>query len=123
HALKKALDEDPFWGPHVWRTFESRAKALERGIEDLVEQCIEFGSLAAANIAAADGNNDSPPASPKYGILKLPQSGTQEQRNWIASVVMGCWTTLLADAAEAKRIRSSSDGTAFHPLLYRCSTS
>ncbi|KAL8753335.1 MAG: hypothetical protein Q9199_005115, partial [Rusavskia elegans] len=118
HALKKALDEDPFWGPHVWRTFESRAKALERGIEELVEQSIEFGSLAAANIAAADGNDDSPPTSPKHGILKLPQtSGTQGQRNWMPGVVMGCWTTLLADAAEAKRIRSSSDGTAFHPLL------
>ena len=125
HALKKALDEDPFWGPHVWRTFESRAKALERGIEDLVEQCIEFGSLAAANIAAADGNDDSPPTSPKYGILKLPPtSGPPEQRNWMPSVIMGCWTTLLADAAEAKRTRSSSSsvGPAFHPLLFRCST-
>ncbi|CAL8581691.1 hypothetical protein XPA_007376 [Xanthoria parietina] len=127
HALKKALDEDPFWGPHVWRTFESRAKALERGIEDLVEQCIEFGSLAAANIAAADGNDDSPPTSPKYGMLKLPPtSGPPEQRNWMPSVIMGCWTTLLADAAEAKRTRSSSSsssvGPAFHPLLFRCST-
>ena len=124
HSLKKALDEDPFWGPHVWQSFESRAKALERGIEDLVSQCIEFGSLAAANIAAADANNDdSPPTSPKYSALKLPQpSGSQEHGNWMPTVILGCWTTLLADAAEAKRIRLS-DGSAFHPVLLRCSTS
>ncbi|KAL8883948.1 MAG: hypothetical protein Q9192_006959, partial [Flavoplaca navasiana] len=109
HSLKKALDEDPFWGPHVWQSFESRAKGLERGIEDLVSQCIEFGSLAAANIAAASANNDdSPPTSPKYSVLKLPQpSGSQEHRNCMPSVILGCWTTLLADTAEAKRIRSS----------------
>ncbi|KAL8995221.1 MAG: hypothetical protein Q9169_004985 [Polycauliona sp. 2 TL-2023] len=119
-SLKNALDNDPFWGPQVWRTFESRAKVLERGIEELVEQCIDFGSLAAANIAATN-NDDSPPTSPRYGMmLKLPQiKESQEQRNWMPSVVLGCWTTLLADAAEAKRGRAD----VVHPLLLRCSTS
>ncbi|KAL8846372.1 MAG: hypothetical protein Q9221_008533 [Calogaya cf. arnoldii] len=120
-SLKQALDSDPFWGPTVWRSFESRAKVLERGIEDLVSQCLEFSSLAAANIAS----DDSPPSSPKYGIMtKFPQSSSaQEGRNYMMpSVVMGCWTTLLADAAEAKR-RRSEDGKAFHPWLLRYSTS
>ncbi|KAL8669273.1 MAG: hypothetical protein Q9168_006124 [Polycauliona sp. 1 TL-2023] len=106
-SLQKALDEDPFWGPQVWRSFETRAKALERGIEELVEQCIEFGSLASANMAASN-IDDSPPTSPKYGTLKLPQPGVNPGcRSWMSSVVLGCWTTLLADAAEAKRNRSS----------------
>ncbi|KAL8734387.1 MAG: hypothetical protein Q9166_001585 [cf. Caloplaca sp. 2 TL-2023] len=102
HSLKKALDEDPFWGPDLWRTFESRAKALESGIEELVKQCVEFAPLVAANVAVQD--NCSPPQSPEYGVLKLPQTGVQgQQTDWIPSIAMGCWTTLLADAEEAKR--------------------
>ncbi|KAL8775516.1 MAG: hypothetical protein Q9209_000012 [Squamulea sp. 1 TL-2023] len=123
HSLKKALDEDPFWGPDLWRMFKSRAKALERGIEELVQQCIEFSSLAAANLAAQDNDDDSPPTSPKYNALKLPPSGIHEQRDWLPSVVMGCWTTLLADAADTNQRDRSPNGTSFHPLLTRCSTS
>ncbi|KAL8697091.1 MAG: hypothetical protein Q9224_002472 [Gallowayella concinna] len=114
HSLKKALDEDPFWGPDLWRTFESRAKALERGIEELVQQCIEFASLALANAAVGNHNDDeSPPQSPKSTVLKMPQGGMKEQnqKNWIPSVVLGCWTTLLADAEEAKRCVAPSNGT------------
>ncbi|KAI4243966.1 MAG: hypothetical protein L6R40_003177 [Gallowayella cf. fulva] len=128
HSLKKALDEDPFWGPDLWRTFEARAKALERGIEELVKQCINFAPLAAAAAAAtanaATAEDESPPQSPKHGISNLPPvaSKEQEQRDWMPSVVLGCWTTLLADAKEAKRVRPSS--SAFrHPLLLRASSS
>ncbi|KAL8678337.1 MAG: hypothetical protein Q9186_005294 [Xanthomendoza sp. 1 TL-2023] len=128
HSLKKALDEDPFWGPDLWRTFESRAKALERGIEELVQQCIEFASLALANAAVGNHNDDeSPPQSPKSTVLKMPQGGMKEQnqKNWIPSVVLGCWTTLLADAEEAKRCvaPSSAKNHHHHPVLARCLTS
>ncbi|KAL8806102.1 MAG: hypothetical protein Q9200_005159 [Gallowayella weberi] len=108
HSLKKALDEDPFWGPDLWRTFTARAKALEHGIEELVKQCIEFAPLALANAAVAIDDDESPPQSPKSSaaLLKLPHGagvGVKEQNDYIPSVVLGCWTTLLADAEEAKR--------------------
>ncbi|KAL8925737.1 MAG: hypothetical protein Q9172_002078 [Xanthocarpia lactea] len=121
HSLKKALDEDPFWGPDLWRTFESRAKALEKGIEELVKQCLEFGPLATANLAV--GDDDSPPVSPGYGFLKAqPQMLPHAEGNWTPSVVMGCWTSLLADAAEANR-GGSSRNTRRQSVFVRCSTS
>ncbi len=121
HSLKKALDEDPFWGPDLWRTFESRAKALEKGIEELVKQCLEFGPLATANLAV--GDDDSPPVSPGYGFLKAePQMLPHAEGNWTSSVVMSCWTSLLADAAEANR-GGSSRNTRRQSVLVRCSTS
>ncbi|KAL8799865.1 MAG: hypothetical protein Q9182_005572 [Xanthomendoza sp. 2 TL-2023] len=132
HSLKKALDEDPFWGPDLWRTFTARAKALEHGIEELVKQCIEFAPLALANAAAVGiGDDDSPPQSPKSSavLLKLPQgvgAGAKEQKDYIPSVVLGCWTTLLADAEEARRCCLSPATVTrnhHHPILARSLTS
>ncbi len=119
HVMKKTLDEDPFWGPALWKDFESRAAALQKGIEALVSQCMELAPLAAS-AAEAD---DSPPASPKYSFQGRPHPLSQEQRHCIPGIVSGCWTTLLADAAEAKRIVGSSPSTSSFPVLVRSSTS
>lgn len=118
HVMKKTLDEDPFWGPALWKDFESRATALEKGIEELVAQCMVLAPLAAS-AAEAD---DSPPASPNYTFQKPLHSSIQEQRHCIPGIVSGCWTTLLADAAEAKRVGSSPSTSSF-PVLARSSTS
>ncbi|KAL8721620.1 MAG: hypothetical protein Q9225_001744 [Loekoesia sp. 1 TL-2023] len=118
-VMKKALNEDPFWGPGLWKDFKTRAAALETGIEELVRQCIELAP-AAASAAQAD---DSPPTSPKHVFHKAPHHpSTQDQTQWVPSIVSGCWTTLLADAAEAKRIEASP-GTSLRPVLSRWSTS
>lgn len=118
HVMKKALDEDPFWGPNLWKDFEARAAALENGIEELVKQCIELAPIAAS-AAQAD---DSPPASPKHTFRTASHSFPHEQRHCIPGIVFGCWTTLLADAAEAKRLRPCQS-TAPHAVLTRSSTS
>ncbi|KAI4173556.1 MAG: hypothetical protein LQ343_002894 [Gyalolechia ehrenbergii] len=112
-VMKKALDEDPFWGPSLWKDFEARAAALEKGIEELVSQCIELAPVAAS-AAQAD---DSPPTSPKHVIRKAPRPIAQERLHWVPSIVSGCWTTLLADAAEAKRIEHSPDDSPSPPPL------
>lgn len=120
HVMKKALDADPFWGPNLWKDFEARAMALEKGIEELVKQCIELTPIAAS-AAQAD---DSPPTSPKheFRISQTVHSTSQEHKHWISSMVSGCWTTLLADAAEARRVSPSSNSS-YHPVLTRLSTS
>ncbi|KAL8691022.1 MAG: hypothetical protein Q9218_003660 [Villophora microphyllina] len=118
-AMKKASDEDPFWGPNLWKDFEARAKTLEKGIEELVRQCMKLAPMA---ISAA-ASQESPPSSPKHGFLtSTPLPRAQEQASWIPSIVAGCWTTLLADAAETKRA-GSPPTTPTHPILARCATS
>ncbi|KAL8651345.1 MAG: hypothetical protein Q9210_003312 [Variospora velana] len=103
HVMKKVLDEDPFWGPALWKDFEGRAVALENGIEELVQQCVEL----AASAAEAD---DSPPNSPTQHSRKAaPHSLAQEQRHCIPGIIAGCWSTLLADAAEANRAAWSEE--------------
>ncbi|KAL8831675.1 MAG: hypothetical protein Q9170_005198 [Blastenia crenularia] len=114
-VMKKALDDDSFWGPDLWKTFEARAAVLEKGIEELVRQCIELAPIAAT-AAQAD---DSPPTSPKHVFHKL--SHPIPQIYWLPGIVSGCWTTLLADAAEAKRIELSPD-TPPRPVLSRWPT-
>ncbi|KAI4190978.1 MAG: hypothetical protein L6R41_000428 [Letrouitia leprolyta] len=117
-VMQKALDEDPFWGPGLWKDFEARAAALEKGIEELVSQCIELAPLAAS-AAQAD---DSPPTSPKHVFHRPPQPMAKEPTHWIPNIVSGCWTTLLADAAEAKRIEACPDDIPSRPFLSRWMT-
>ncbi|KAI4251961.1 MAG: hypothetical protein LQ352_004548 [Teloschistes flavicans] len=128
-AMKKALDEDPFWGPNLWKDFEARAQKLEKGIEDLVRQCIELAPLAVNNNVASM-QEDSPPSSPKFGFLSTTTTTTtllpplqEQQKNWMPMIVAGCWTTLLADAAEGRRQASSPSPMLSHPAFTRCITS
>ncbi|KAI4260193.1 MAG: hypothetical protein L6R35_007442 [Caloplaca aegaea] len=118
-VMKQALDEDPFWGPRLWEDFEARAVALEKGVEELVRQCVELAPVAASSAAAAaeadDDDDSSPPNySPtqphfrnKAAAAAAPRSllaQQQEQRLCIPGIIAGCWSTLLADAAQAKRV-------------------
>ncbi|KAI4201318.1 MAG: hypothetical protein LQ350_003356 [Teloschistes chrysophthalmus] len=123
-AMKKALDEDPFWGPKLWKDFEARAQKLEKGIEDLVRQCIELAPMAVD----AASSQDSPPSSPKSGFLMRAKpllSQQEQQKNWIPMIVAGCWTTLLADAAEARREAALSPSSLSPPApaFTRCISS
>lgn len=93
-SLKRALDEDAFWGPGLWRDFEARAKSLERGIEELVKQCITLEQVPTS-LEQAD---ESPPISPC-----LPSFKSAPEKNLTHEIILGCWTTLLADAAETQR--------------------
>ncbi|KAL8712609.1 MAG: hypothetical protein Q9220_003140 [cf. Caloplaca sp. 1 TL-2023] len=117
-AMKHALDEDPFWGPEIWKNVQARAKALESGIEELVRQCIELTPLAFSAVK----DDQSPPASPKYDIPRTLRLSSQGQQTCLSGIVAGCWTTLLADAAEARR-RRSQDSQTPQSFLTRCLTS
>ncbi|KAL8973056.1 MAG: hypothetical protein Q9197_002517 [Variospora fuerteventurae] len=143
-VMKQALDDDPFWGPRPWKDFEARAVALEKGVEELVRQCVELAPVAASSAAAAaaeaddDDNNSSPPnysptqphfrnkaaAAAAAAPRSLLAQQQQEQRLCIPGIIAGCWSTLLADAAEAKRVRPSPSIPSSSPIpLSRSSTS
>ncbi|KAL9594761.1 MAG: hypothetical protein Q9219_006847 [cf. Caloplaca sp. 3 TL-2023] len=106
-VMKKTLDEDPFWGPGLWKNFSARAAELESGIEELVRQCIELAPVAANAAARAD---HSPPTSPnKHVFGRASQPLLQQPTRWVPSIVSGCWTTLLADATQTRRMEASPD--------------
>lgn len=115
-SLRTALDEDPFWGPDIWKELEPRASNLENGIHQMVRQCINFEGMQATRTVQQP---EHPPLSAYVGNAALPaQSGTyrsegkgmvlvSEENSWMQKIVLGCWTTLLADAANVGRAPAS----------------
>ena len=112
-TLKSALDEDPFWGPDYWKDIEARALRLEKGIEQLVQQSCQLGDLLARKngdydfdtmIVSRSGDQSSMPMKLKPSdIAKKQVRLAHEEQRWMQKIVLGCWTTLLADAAQARR--------------------
>ena len=112
-SLRTALDEDPFWGPNIWTELEPRASNLENGIHQMVRQCIDFEEMhatknvrqpEAARISAPVGAAD-PPA--KLGTYRPDSKGMVfigEENSLMQKIVVGCWTTLLADAVNVGRM-------------------
>ena len=111
-SLRTALDEDPFWGPNFWKELEPRASNLENGIHQMVRQCIEFEDMQAtkaarqpelAPISASVGAAVRPA---KLGRFRSEGKRTvfdSEEDSWMQKIVLGCWTTLLSDAANVGR--------------------
>lgn len=120
-SLRTALDEDPFWGPNIWKELEPRASNLEGGIHQMVRQCIEFEEMQANNIVR---HPEATPISPCVGAALRPaklgtyrSDGKQtvsisEESSWMRKVALGCWTSLLADAANVGR--ATGIAAAFH---------
>lgn len=117
-SLRRALDEDPFWGPGVWKDLEIRASRLGTGIQQLVRQCHELESLIPGREIYRCTNNSSKylgweasASSMRVQRPKLaqrPVTLVSEENTWMQKIIMGCWTTLLADAAQARRTESVS---------------
>ncbi|MCJ1359292.1 MAG: hypothetical protein MMC33_009293 [Icmadophila ericetorum] len=108
-TLRRALDEDPFWGPAYSKDIENRAAGLEEGVKTLIRQCCELSEVIAARDAESGGTEkkvaaDIRPTTPKG----RPLSVAQKEQGWLQQIVVSCWTTLLADAA--KGIKEQSDG-------------
>ena len=111
-SLRAALDEDPFWGPDIWKELEPRASNLENGIHQMVRQCIEFEQMEAAKtvqqpevgpVSASVGGME---LSAEFGTYKSDgkrMALVSEESSWMGKIVLGCWTTLLADAANVGR--------------------
>lgn len=121
-SLRRALDEDPFWGPGFWKDVEARASSLESGIQQLVTQCHELETRIPHNKGRARLGRAT-----TYSFREVSRTSTELQSSKLANmnisfanegnslahrIVLGCWTAILADAAEASRKRSISN----HPI-------
>ena len=123
-SLRNALDNDPFWGPGFWKDTEGRASMLEKGIQQLVQQCYELGDVISQTDEVPRSLKSSrlpyQPSKPtKLRASKLAERQmalTEEEGSWMQKIVLGCWTTLLADAAKARRTASSTKSS-MQPLL------
>ena len=109
-SLRRAIEEDPFWGPAFWDDIESRASQLEPGIQELVIQCSEVQSLVSDHDTGCSTKSYSATHCTK---IMTPLTNLQPSRNSTSSVDgdnhginntgLGCWQTLVANAAEAKQ--------------------
>lgn len=123
-TLRNALDVDPFWGPEFWKDIEGRVSMLEKGIQQLVQQCYELGDMVshANEVPQCPKNSRMPyhPSKPtKLRTSRLADKQmalTEEEGTWMEKIVLGCWTTLLADAAKARRAISTSRSS-MQPLM------
>lgn len=121
-SLRRALDEDPFWGPGFWKDVEARASTLENGIQQLVRQCHELETLIPRNQSRSGLGR-----AVTYSFREVSKTSAELQASKPANkhtplanegnslaqrIVLGCWTTILADAAEANRRLGSSN----HPI-------
>lgn len=119
-TLRDALKEDPFWGADLLKHLEARAEVFEKGIRELIKQCLELEELIkresnvanAAAVAPVKAHRYAPAKPTKLRTSKLAQRQTalaKEEDLWMQQIVVGCWTTLLADAARAQRKAPFSD--------------
>lgn len=121
-SLRIALDEDPFWGPNIWKELEPRASDLENGIHQMVRQCIEFEDLQATkNVRVPEVASVGAAVSPaKLGTYRPDGTRTvfaSEESSWMQKIVLGCWTTLLTDAANVGQ--TPGDAATFQVPLSR----
>ena len=90
---------------------------------------MELAPVAAARHADGFDGVESPPLSPKFSLLRdegcldKKKVGQQYDGSWMPVVMLGCWTTLLADAAEANRAPASTSRSERPSALSRCWTS
>lgn len=132
-SLQSALREDPFWGPDFLHHLESRAGALQKGIQSLVQQCLELEQLVrkeantsnAPTVAPVKAHRYTPPKPTNLRTSKLADKQAVfagEENSCIQKVVLGCWTTLLADATHARR-KASVSRVLMQASRARCLTS
>ncbi len=110
-CLGSALDEDPFWGPTFWKDLESRTSNLENGVRCMVRQCIEFENMGQSGNGAPQIRDSSHVVTPRVGAPASPTRlgaykadgrrmvFVSEESSRMHTIVLGCWTSLLADAA------------------------
>ena len=121
-SLRKALDSDPFWGPPHAKEIEVRAAQLEQGLLQLIQQSCQLSDIMAANDDGTEKEHLLGCATPyhahaedssrrKLSILAKQQTNNKlrEEQGWMRKIVIGCWTSLLADAARA-RITTTQTG-------------
>ncbi|MCJ1456687.1 hypothetical protein MMC28_007050 [Mycoblastus sanguinarius] len=113
-SLRTALDEDEFWQPNFWKDSEQKVANLENGIQQMVRQCINLENVRRSGNGLCRSRHETVMA-PTVGVSAEPAKlgtykldGTRmvfisEESCWMQRIVLGCWTTLLADAANVGR--------------------
>ena len=112
-SLRNALAEDPYWGDSFWTDVYKRAKRLEEGIQHLVAQCRELEEMALSNnelrrnFGVSSKTLDpfgSPRPKPLTAKPASEKGSKHEDAGFLETMILGCWTTLLADANRARAI-------------------
>lgn len=108
-SLQTALDEDQFWGPTFWKDLEPRASNLEHGIYHMVRQCIDFENMGQSGNGTPQISRYvmTPPVGPPASPTRLGAYQSDGQKVFFVGqassrmheIVLGCWTSILADAA------------------------
>ena len=113
-SLRSAMHADSFWGPDLWQQINKRAASLESGIHELIRQCFQVEHLAAelpplgkACVAGRypSRNLQRARTSPIITEKQLP---ADFQDTEVRKLMVGCWTTLLADARMPQRKPSTA---------------
>ena len=107
-SLQGALNDDPFWGPGAWKDIDMRASRMEIGIQQLVRQCHELESLIPGREIHRRISYTTNTKLHRPKLDERPITLVNEENSWMQKIILSCWTTLLADAAQARRIESVS---------------
>lgn len=112
-SLRRALDDDIFWGPIFWDDIDARASWLEHGIHELMRQCFELESLVPGckfsrsppiTIGAVSYDGSVIPTKPQSPLIATATTSTSHNSdNWMNRVLLGFWNSLVADAAEMEQ--------------------
>ena len=116
------LDNDPFWGPSYAKEIEAKAAQLEQGLLQLIQQCCQLNDVVMAHDKSPSKGRRLGCVTPYHAhaaesdktqasIVSKQQTKDMllNEQGWMQKIVVGCWTTLLADAARAKLPSSCSD--------------
>ena len=130
-SLRRALDSDPFWGPTYSKDIEERAAKLESGIQQLIRQCCELSEAVSSRDGEIEALTPSACFTPYHAhydqpsIKRASSSDTQakipaqEEQIWMEKIVIGCWTTLMADASHAAKTEVCCDHSGISPEITR----
>lgn len=112
-SLRRALDDDIFWGPIFWEDIDARASWLEHGIRELVRQCFElenlvpgckFGRIPPIGVAALSYDRSGMTAKPQSPPIATTIASTSHNSDdWMNRILLGFWNSLLADATEMEQ--------------------
>lgn len=127
-SLRTALDTDPFWGAGYWAEIEARALSLEKGIQDLLQQCRALEDLITYNnqevrkrtVSADNGrmtlrnNSKTMDGCHLSPLARRQLMLVAEEQAWMRSIILSCWKTLLAEEANERRNQSLTRRSVAH---------
>ena len=115
-TLYQALQEDRFWGQDSWTKVGDRAKNLEDGIFIMAQQCCELERMSNSKSSNSDSTlpasvipSGTPQRLGRYRKTNGKMTFVNDEDTWMQKIVLGCWTTLLADAKQQRKMDSTEE--------------